>query len=250
MTSFRHAAAALSLLVLSSAAAHAQTADEIIEKHLAATGGRAALSKLTSRVSTGSISLTTPVGEVAGTIEVSAKTPNKSRTLIKLDLTALGAGTMTSDQRFDGTTGYVIDSLQGNREIGGDQAAVMRSTSFPSPLLDYKAHGTTVTLDGQEKVGAKDAYALTLKPQAGPSFRLFIETDTFMLVKTVIKLNVPEAGGDIEQTIELSDFRDVDGFKIPFVTKSSNRLQSVSSVTTEVKHNVPLDDSSFAKPAQ
>ena len=67
----------------------AQTADEIIEKHLAATGGRAALAKLSSRVATGTIALTTPVGELKGTIEVSQKKPNKTRTLIKIDATDL-----------------------------------------------------------------------------------------------------------------------------------------------------------------
>jgi hypothetical protein len=36
-------------------AAAAQTADEIVEKHLAAIGGRAALSKLTSRMMAGTI---------------------------------------------------------------------------------------------------------------------------------------------------------------------------------------------------
>ena len=33
----------------------AQTADELVEKHLAAMGGRAALSKLTSQKATGSV---------------------------------------------------------------------------------------------------------------------------------------------------------------------------------------------------
>ena len=41
-------------------AAFAQGVDAIIDKHLAAVGGRAALGKLTSRRSTGTITLTTP----------------------------------------------------------------------------------------------------------------------------------------------------------------------------------------------
>ena len=37
------------------------------------------------------------------------------RTVIKADLSAFGAGQLLIDQRFDGTTGYVIDSMQGDR---------------------------------------------------------------------------------------------------------------------------------------
>ena len=123
----------------------AQTADEIIEKHLAATGGRAALSKVTSRVSNGTITVTTPIGDLKGTIELYQKKPNKTRTLIKLDATALGGGQIVSDQRFDGTNGYVIDSFQGNRDITGDQLDAMKSGGFPTPFLNYKESGLAVS---------------------------------------------------------------------------------------------------------
>jgi hypothetical protein len=67
-------------------AAAAQTADEIVEKHLAAIGGRAALSKLTSRMMAGTIAISTPAGEFSGPIEIWNQAPNKVRTLINLDL--------------------------------------------------------------------------------------------------------------------------------------------------------------------
>src|SRR5688572_33510348 len=100
MTSMRLITAAI-LLTLGAAQATAQTADEIIEKHLAAMGGREALATIRTRVSTGSITLTTAGGPVSGTVESFAKAPNKSRTLISLDLTALGAGKIVNDQRFE-----------------------------------------------------------------------------------------------------------------------------------------------------
>jgi len=73
-----HGVALFTALVLWAVPSLAQTADEIIEKHLAAAGGRAVLSKLTSRIATGTISITTPVGELKGTIEVYNKKPNKN----------------------------------------------------------------------------------------------------------------------------------------------------------------------------
>jgi len=240
--------AIVGVAVLVGAPALAQTADEVIEKHIAASGGRAAYGKITSRTAAGTITVTTPIGDLSGTIEVFSKKPNKSRTLIKLDLTAVGAGQMTSDQRFDGTTGYVMDTLQGDRTIEGSQLDAMKNGSFPSPLLTYKEMGATLTMDERAKVGGKDAYVLKMTPKAGPSIRLFIDADSFMLVRTAVTLNVPQLGGDIEQVVDFSDFRDVDGIKIPFVTKSTNPAQTVTATMMSVKHNTDLDDSSFSKP--
>ena len=133
------------LLVLSFApAAFAQSADDIIEKSLTAMGGRAALEKIKTRVMTGTITLRTPAGDIPGTIEIYNAAPNKTRTVINADLTSLGAGPMKIDQRFDGTSGYILDSMQGDRPVGGDQLANMRANAFPHPFLTYKAMGLSL----------------------------------------------------------------------------------------------------------
>src|SRR5262245_52647747 len=117
-------------LVLFAQVASAQTADEIVEKYLAALGGRAAFSKVKSRSAKGSISVSSPVGDLVGTIEVLNQVPNKTRTFVQLDLSGVGLGKVVQDQRFDGTAGYVIDTLQGNREItSGDQFESMKNGS-------------------------------------------------------------------------------------------------------------------------
>ena len=72
------------LLVGCGRIAWAQTADEIIEKHLNAIGGRAAIAKLTSRSTAGTMTLSTPGGEISGSIEILNQQPNKSRTLRKV----------------------------------------------------------------------------------------------------------------------------------------------------------------------
>ena len=55
----------------------AQTADEVVEKTLAALGGRPAHAKLKSRLTTGTIVLSTPGGDVEGSIELLNAAPNK-----------------------------------------------------------------------------------------------------------------------------------------------------------------------------
>ena len=84
MRAIRLALAAIVLLF--AATASAQTADEVIEKSIAAMGGRAALDKIRSRMMTGELTIGTPAGDIAGTVEMYGAVPNKQRTVIKADL--------------------------------------------------------------------------------------------------------------------------------------------------------------------
>ena len=238
----------IAVLVLAwTSLASAQTADEVIEKHLAAIGGRDALAKVKSRSMTGTIAVSTPVGELSGPVEITNLAPNKVRTLIKLDLTAVGAGEMTVDQRFDGTTGFVADSMQGNRDITGDQLEGMRNATFPTPFLDYKERGVTVELGAKEKVGDREAFLLTVKPKTGAPARQFIDAETYLPLRVMTKIEVPQFGA-VEQTIDFSDFREVDGVKVPFTIKSSSAAQSFTITLTKVEHNGKIDETVFSKP--
>jgi len=72
---------------------------------------------------------------------VSVKAPNKSRTVIKLDLSQFGAAQMVIRPAVHGKTAYVSNSMQGDREVTGSQLQAMLNESFPTPLLNYKAAG-------------------------------------------------------------------------------------------------------------
>lgn len=240
---------AMAVLVLTCArTAWAQTADEIIDKHLTAVGGRAALAKLTSRSTVGTMTMSTPAGEVSGPIEVQNQQPNKSRTLIKMDLSSLGAGPMVVDQRFDGTSGYVLDSMQGNHDITGSQLENMRNSVFPNPFLNYKERGATVELVGKEKVGERQTYVVVLKPKTGSATRQYIDAESYLPIKVQLTVDIPQVG-EVEQTIEFSDFRDVDGVKIPFTLKATSPVQSFTITITKVEHNLKIDNALFSKPA-
>ena len=240
----------LAVVVVLLAWAHtsaAQTADEVIEKSIAAMGGRAAMEKVKTRQMTGTINLTTPAGDLPGTIEITNAVPNKVRTLLKADLSQFGAGPLVVDQRFDGTAGYVLDTLQGNRDITGNQLDNLRANSFPHPFLSYKATGTSVTLKGKEKAGTRDAFVLTFEPAKGSAITQFIDAETYLPVKSVQTSEVPQVGM-LEQTSEVSDYRDVVGFKVPFKIAVSSSVQSFTITLTKVENNVTVDEKLFAKP--
>jgi outer membrane lipoprotein-sorting protein len=228
-------------------AASGQTADEVVEKHLAALGGREALGKLTSRKTTGTITVATEAGDIPGSAELYVKQPNKSRAFMKLDLSAMGAGEMTIDQRFDGSTGSMMNSMQGDTAITGNQLENMRNNVFPSALLNYKAAGTKVELQDKAKLGDKDAIVLLITPKSGSPIRMFLDPDTYLIARTVTTINSPQMGGDVETIVDLSDYRAVDGVKVPFHVVNSNPMQTLTIKVDKVEHNVPIDDAMFVK---
>lgn len=245
MRATRLALAAIALLF--AATASAQTADEVIEKSITAMGGRAAIEKIKSRVMTGELTIGTPAGDIAGTVEMYGAVPNKQRTVIKADLSKLGAGALEIDQRFDGTTGYASDTLQGNRDITGNQLDNMKSQSFPHPYLNYKAMGATVKKGPNEKIGDRDVFVLTFEPPAGSPVKQYIDAETYLTVRTVLTTDIPQVG-PIEQSVDASDFRAVDGVKVPFKIRLSNPQNVISMTFSKIENNTTLDEKMFVKP--
>jgi zinc protease len=237
-------------LLLPTTLAWSQTIDEVIERSITAQGGRAALAKLKSRSTTGTIVFATPGGELSGTIEVLNAAPNKIRTLVKADLSAVGAGQLVIDQRFDGSSGYVLDTMQGNREITGDQLLNLKNGSFPHPFLNYKDMGTTAELLGKEKVGDREAFVVNFDPATGSAVKEYIDAETYLPIKVIVRMNIPQFGGELEQTNEFSDYRNVDGIKLPFKLRSTSSVQNFNVTITKVEHNGTVDQSLFSKPAE
>jgi len=226
----------------------AQTADEIVEKSLAAVGGRDALEKITSRSTTAAMTVSTQGGEFSGSFEGLNQAPNKSRTVITLDLSSVGAGSIVVEQRFDGEHGYTMDSMRGNSDMTAGQLASLRNNIFPSAFVRYKERGTRIALAGKEKVGDRDAYVLTVTPADGPASRIFVDAETYLPLRGVSTIELPEIG-NVEQTLEFSDFRDVGGVKVPFVIKGSSAVQTFTIKASKIEHNVKVDPALFTKPA-
>jgi len=226
--------------------ASAQTADEVVNKYIAALGGREALGKLTSRRAIGTITVSTPNGDLSGPLEIDSKAPNKTRVAMDLDLSALGVpDKMHNEQRFDGVSAMTLNSMQGDSEITGNQLDNMRNNFFPTPLLNYKTSGLALEVLPNEMLNGKAVVVLRATPKAGSVTKLFFDAETYLIVRTVSTINSPQTGGDIEQTSDLSEYRAVDGVKVAFQVTNSNALQSAVIKLTKVEHNVALDDALF-----
>jgi outer membrane lipoprotein-sorting protein len=246
----------LSLLIASSLLAPAMadsgaqtTADEIIEKHLAAIGGRDALAKLTSQKATGTMTIGTPNGDLTGPVEMLSKAPNKARVYIQLDLTPVGmSDKMVIEQKFNGTSAWMMNSMQGDQEITGNQLDNMKNNAFPTPLLNYKSTGAKAELLPKEDLNGKPALVVLFTPKAGSPVRMYFDPETFLLLRSKATINTPETG-DLEQIRDMSDYRTVAGIKSPFMMVNTNSQQVLKIKLEKIEYNVPIDDAVFGKTA-
>ena len=172
--------------------------------------------------------------------------PNKIRTLTNAKVPL--AGQLVIDQRFNGKTGYVLDSLRGNRDITGNQLDNLYNGTFPHPLFNYKEMGSTARLLGREKVGDRDALVVLLTPARGSAVRYHIDAETYLPLKSLLRITPPAGGQEVEQVNEFGDFRPVDGVKVAFRLKSSSPVQTFSMQLMKVEHNVAIDEALFSKP--
>lgn len=219
-------------------AADAQTAEEIVARHLKAKGGADKWKGISSVRITGKMSA--QGRELPMT--VTTKRPN----MMRQDITT-PAGTVV--QAFDGTTPWVIppggDVAQ---EVTGPQAAAMRTASdFDGPLIDYAAKGHTIELVGKEKVGTAETYHLKLTRKDGAVEHYYLDTDSALEVRRTAERDL----GGMKQTLEteLSDHRSVEGLMVPHVMKQSVNGAPVMQMTFEkVEFNRPLDDTLFRMP--
>ena len=236
----------LAAAILVAGTAAAQTADELIEKHLAAMGGRAALGKLTTQTASGTITVSVQGNDLTGSIDVFHKAPNKSRTFFKMDLSAFGMGEMVVDRRCDGTTAFESNSMQGDREVTGSQLQAMLNETFPTPFLTYKEAGTKVEVVGKEKLEGRDVTVLVVTPKTGPASRQYLD-ENYLMVRSVSKMDVPELGGEVEQTTDVSDYREIEGIKVPFVIRVATPVSGVGITLTRVEFNKPIEDAMFSR---
>jgi hypothetical protein len=215
------------------------TGDEIIQKFIDATGGAAARQKLKSSVVKGQMEL--GAQGMRGSLEIYSKAPNKRLTITKID----GMGEMS--QGFDGTTAWAKDPQGNVREIAGPQlAVVLRESQFNSDLR-WKELYEKVETQGKGKIDGKDAWVVKITPKAGAPMVRYYDAETFLLLRSDMTVNGPQ--GEFTLKTSVSDYREIDGVKVPFQLTQGLPMGTMGMRVSEIKNNVPIDDAMFAKPA-
>ena len=90
------------------------------------------------------------------------------------------------------------------------------------------------------------AIAVVFEPEGGSKFTEFYSTKSFLLLKRDGVIPSSTGGPSLPYSVTYSDYRDVDGVKVPFLSiNTSISNGSVVTRLTSVKHNQEIDDAIF-----
>jgi photosynthetic reaction center cytochrome c subunit len=216
------------------------TADQVIAKYLAAVGGQAALEKQKTRVLTG-VQVTSEGTSIP--FEMYQAGPDKIAAVLK----APGGGGMSTV--FNGTTGYSL-SPRGASEITGDQLEILKRTASLYAPAHIAELYPKIRIAGRDKIGDRPVIVAISPISEHVQTRLYFDAENGLLLRVLNLIDTPIAR--IPQQTDYEDYREVDGVKVPFTVKQS-LLDTRSSWTrkfSEIKANVPIEDSKFAPPAK
>jgi hypothetical protein len=175
-----------------------------------------------------------------------AKAPNLMLTVLQMP------GQETFKDGFDGNVGWEQNPDDGIKDKAGlEQGSAMRDADFYQPLklrlqypnLVFKGPGkVSLGKGGGGKVDERDAVVLEA-PRNGRPRLFYFDSQTGLLLRT----EEHDATGKITDAVEYTDYREVDGIKVPFIIYIVQDAHFTIKLT-EVKHNVPIDDAVFVKP--
>ncbi len=234
----------ITLLLFLSPAAPAQTADEIVQKVLDARGGVEKIKAVQSERISGRVSFTRGM---EGTFVVELKRPLKMHIEISVDGQKI-------IRVYDGkSSGWMINPFTETKDVQPLPPEELRTitdeSDFDGPLVDYKAKGNQIELEGKEKLDDKPVYRLKLTNKNGDVRFYFFDASSFLLLKWEgIRKNGDQ---DLPWESFFSDFHEVQGLEYPFrIDQGSPGTDIKQSLTAEkIEIDPRIDDSRFSKPA-
>jgi photosynthetic reaction center cytochrome c subunit len=209
--------------------------DQLIDKFVQASGGAAAIGKVTSRAMKGKIE----IGAMSLPIDVYTKDPDK-----RVSFTHMQDGDNIT--AFDGHEGWMGAPNRPVREMHGsdiDGASIDADLQLPVHL---KQMFTDLKVRGTEKIGDHDAYVVVGQREGKPPIRLFFDEQSGLLVR-MLRFG-DTALGLMPTQIDYADYRDASGVKIPYRWTLARPSGRFTIEISEVQTNVPVDDAKFAKP--
>jgi thiol-disulfide isomerase/thioredoxin len=212
------------------------TADAVLSNFARITSGPSTAAKFSSRVIKGRVRV--PGLNVSGKFEFYAGGGGKSMTAVSID--SMGV----VKQGFDGRAGW-SSSDNGSKGVGLPENAVIAVADFYRNVKLGELYPKTKLL-GKVREGDREIYLIEATPRTGAAEKLYFDVQSGLLVHR--DLTRTSTRGPIQSEIYFSDWRNVDGFRLPCsMTQMIGNLTLVITID-EIRHNVAIDDALFQVP--
>lgn len=211
----------------------AQTAEEIVTKHVDAIGGTAPWKKINSIYYEGKLT-------VQGA-EVNVTLTALNGKGVRQNLTIMG---MTGYQIITPSAGWNFMPFQGQTTPEAMTADELKASSddldVQGKLVDYKSKGHTIEYLGKDDVEGTECFKLKITTKAGNVETVFIDPKTYYIVRTVQKRIANGQESDVPTN--LSNYQKLpEGIVVPF----SIALPFGELVISKAEVNKPVDESLF-----
>jgi hypothetical protein len=220
-----------------------QTADEVIAKYLKTVGGLSKIHSTQTLIRTGKF-----IG--GGGFEAGMRIENKRPNFVRQEFTIQG---MTAVNAYDGKTGWKIEPFSGKKDpesLGEEEMRqILEDADFDGPLVDYQKKGNSIKSLGTEPVEGTDALKLEVKLPSGDVHYYYMDTDYYVPIKIGIKRTI--RGEDHEYELTLGDYKEVDGWYLPFSIETHVKGSPYGSqiIYDKIDANAPIPDDHFTKPS-
>jgi len=223
------------LFLIGILAAQAQTADEVIRKHIAAAGGMDSWKNIISMKRTGSINLGGKEVPVAFTV-----LKGKG---CRMDMTIGGMANYMIITPTKGWTYFPIQGQQKAEALPDEQLKEQQDQLevADDPLIDYEARGYKVAYLGKDDVEGTECFKLKATSREGKETTLYLDVTTCNLIRAVEKSKAN--GKEQESTTNYSNFQ-----KLPegIVVAMSQDGDDGAITFKSVDINKPVDEHIFS----
>jgi hypothetical protein len=132
-------------------------------------------------------------------------------------------------------------------QTGAEIAEAKRQSDFYGPFHLHEHYARLIAL-GSEDVADRKAYLLEATPlEGGQPDKFYFDAQSGLPILFVGQHHTPDGVSELRE--EFSDYRNVDGVKLPFTIVQEGAGPSFTVRINEVRHNLIFEDSEFSKPA-
>ncbi len=213
----------------------AQNADAVLAKYIDALGGSSVLKKVTTISEKGSTTLN---GRTMA-IDIYSQAPDKRISLMHIQ----NGESVTA---YNGQIGWLASPGRPVRDMNPTEAASARLDALFQFPADLAQQFSRLRVLRPEKIDDKPVTVVLGLKEGQPAVRMFFDDASGLLVRSIRYVETPLGRNPTQ--VDYTDYRTVDGVKLPYQWTISRPNGRFTIQVTEAHLNAPIEPAKFVRP--